>query len=128
MTTHYSHHHHHGPQKNYGLKKNHHGKVLDLNGNDLSFCRWAENEPNGKQYEKCINTYGDANFNDINCNSETCFVCELSRKHVFSLRGAIPLDLDRHYLLEMTGKETEIQGFKETECVFDQTWYFGKFS
>ena len=109
----------------FGLKKKHDNKVVDLNGNDLSFSRWNKNEPNGKQYEKCINIYKDARYNDINCFEETCFVCEMSRKHVFSLRGAIPVGLDRHYFLEMSGNETEIQGFKETECVWNQTWYFG---
>ena len=44
---------------------------------------------------------------------KTCFVCKMSRKHVFFLRGTIPTGLDRHYFIEMTGKETEIQGFKE---------------
>ena len=109
----------------FGLKKNYNNQVVDLNGHAISFSRWAKNEPNGKQYEKCINTYEHANYNDVNCLEEACFVCKMSRKNVFSLRGTIPTGLDRHYFVEMTGKETEIQGFKETECIWNQTWHFG---
>ena len=108
-----------------GLMKTNDEKVVTLNGNKIAFSQWGENEPNGKQYEKCINTYGDSYYNDIKCSEETCFSCEMSTKHVFSLRGIIPVGMDRHYFVSMTEKETEIRGYKEIECIWNQTWYFG---
>ena len=108
-----------------GLMKTIDDKVVTLNGHKVTLSRWGQNEPNGKQYEKCINTYGDSHYNDIKCSEESCFSCEMSAKHVFSLRGIIPIGMDRHYFVSMARKETEIRGFKETECIWNQTWYFG---
>ena len=108
-----------------GLKKTQDDKVVNLNGDIISFTRWDKNEPNGKDYEKCINIYESAKYNDVNCGGKSCLVCKMSPKHVFSLRGIIPVSIDRYYFVSMTGKEIEIRGFKETECIWNQTWYFG---
>ena len=108
-----------------GLTKAQDDQVVNLNGDVISFTRWDKNEPNGKEYEKCINIYESAKYNDINCAAKSCLICEMSPKHVFSLRGIIPVSMDRYYFVSMSGKEIEIRGFKETECIWNHTWNFG---
>ena len=109
-----------------GLKKLSNKQLVDQNGNPIQFAKWAFNEPNGKDYEQCVVMYDANGYNDGNCGSKNCFSCQMSPKNIYSLRGQIPPSMDRKYFVGMTGKEIEIRGIKQTECIWrNKSWYFG---
>ena len=109
-----------------GATKDDDGKLVDLNGNDVSFARWYVGEPNGKTYEKCIAVVSSPNYTDINCLEQNCFACQMPTKNIFSLRGNIPTNMERHYYVSFTGKKIEIRGLKGTQCSWsNNTWNFG---
>lgn len=109
-----------------GLKKINAENLVDHDGNITAFVNWSPFEPNGNEYEECINMYDDTGkFNDVNCWNKFCFTCRMAIRHIYCLRGNISIGIDRHYTVTMTGKETEIRGIKETKCIWNKTWHFG---
>ena len=108
-----------------GLKKVNVQKLLDFDGNDVSFISWSKYEPNGNAYEECINIRENASYNDVSCFEPYCFACQMATKNMYSLRGDIPISMDRNYLVSMTGEMTEIRGIQNTECFWNKTWHFG---
>ena len=108
-----------------GLKKVNSEKLVDLNGNTASYVSWAEHEPNGNEYEQCVNIQAKGRYNDENCFKKHCFVCRVTTNHMYSLRGNIPSGMDRYYSIIMSGKDTKIRGYKGTECFWNKTWHFG---
>ena len=119
-----------------GIKKSNDDMIIDLNGENVSFLNWGINQPNGKSWQQCI----AASFNgkelkhdDLNCENEFCFSCQIQTKNTFKLRGNIPNGAEREYSLreyfvglEMMSKDINITGFKETDCFWNGTWHFGK--
>ena len=103
--------------------------LVDINHSIAPYVHWNDYEPNGGEYEECIainlhylpNSY----FNDANCFRKICFVCLMTTKMIFSLRGNIPSNIERNYVVSMFGKETKIKGITETECIWNNTWLFG---
>ena len=110
-----------------GLKKINAKKLVDHDGNIATFVKWSPYEPNGNAYEECINIFHTSygNFNDVNCLNNLCFTCRMAIRHMYNLRGNISNTIDRKYTVTMTGKETEIRGIKETNCIWNKTWHFG---
>ena len=110
-----------------GLKKvDDESDPVDLQGNSVPFARWKKNEPNGKDYEKCISIGQESKYVDISCFEKQCFLCEMTTKNIFSLRGKIPAIVDRNYVVSMATKDPEIRGFKNTQCFWkNNTWHFG---
>ena len=108
-----------------GLKKVDKQRLLDFEGNNASFVNWSTYEPNGKEYEECINIKENASYNDVSCFEKYCFACQMTARNIYSIRGGIPNDVDRKYIVSMTGEKTEIRGIKRTECYWNDTWQFG---
>ena len=110
-----------------GLFKINATMLVDVNHTIAPFVHWNDYEPNGGEYEECIsiNLKSNNSFNDVNCFRRSCFVCLMTTKKIYSLRGEIPLNIERNYLVSMSGKETKIRGLTETECIWNNTWYFG---
>ena len=112
-----------------GLFKINATMLVDINHSIAPYVHWNDYEPNGGEYEECIainlhylpNSY----FNDANCFRKICFVCLMTTKMIFSLRGNIPSNIERNYVVSMFGKETKIKGITETECIWNNTWLFG---
>ena len=50
-----------------GLKKVNVQKLLDFDGNTASHVSWSTYEPNGKEYEECININKNSSYNDVSC-------------------------------------------------------------
>ncbi|XP_036452394.1 pulmonary surfactant-associated protein D-like [Colossoma macropomum] len=54
------------------------GHFVDLNKKPLTFTNWMPNEPNNHQgKEDCVGIYTNAEWNDLNCDSDFNVVCEL---------------------------------------------------
>ena len=102
-------------------------KLVDLNGNSVLSPSWSKGEPNGKSYETCIGMIFNSRYIDIKCTAKECFACQMPTKNIFSLRGRIPINIDRYYYVRMTGKKTTIRGIEEkTECLWNNnSWNFG---
>ena len=116
-----------------GLKKSSTNGVVDLQNNVVSFVKWGKNQPNGKSYQQCIQTYFngyDYIYGDEKCSEEVCFVCQVPSKNTFKLRGnGISSSTERDYFVQLgtRSKDTEIRGFKETNCFWNgTTWIFGQ--
>ena len=108
-----------------GLKKSSNGKILDLKNNPVLNLKWHLNQPNGGETQKCINTW-DSYLNDLKCDMKTCSYCQIPEKSMFILRGPLPADSERKYLVKMNKKHTEIRGMTETNCLWNGgKWNFG---
>ena len=100
-------------------------RILDLNGNNVSFIKWGLNQPNGKKLQKCITINKESFYNDRNCASEQCYFCQIPTKNIYTMRGKISLfDIDRFYFVGMSDKYIEIRGFERTICTYNDTWKF----
>ena len=110
-----------------GLMKINATKLVDVDDNLAPFVRWKSAEPNGEDYEECVGVsiYSNNSFIDINCFIKRCFVCLMATRKIYSLRGNVPLNIERNYSVSISGKETKIRGVTETECFWNKTWNFG---
>ena len=100
-------------------------KIVDLDGNQAHYTSWGKNEPNGRELEPCVSINSNSKYNDEACFSKKCYACEMPTNNIYFLRGDMPDGIDRQYFVRMTGKRTEIRGFKQTECIWNKTWQFG---
>ena len=114
-----------------GLKKSTNKEILDLKGNIMLGLKWGLRQPNGRllngrETQRYIGTLRDIFVNDIECNIKRCFVCTLPEKSIFILRGSIPINAERKYLVATSIKDTEIRGITKTECFWNEgKWSFG---
>ena len=109
-----------------GLIKSSNDEILDLKDNPVPYWKWASNQPNGGETQKCINIL-HSYMNDDECDKEFCFTCQILQKSMYILRGPIPADTERKYFVTMSRKNTEIRGITETECFWkEENWNFGK--
>ena len=109
-----------------GMKKDAKNVVTDLSGNVISPMNWSQNQPNGGDLQLCVDLLaGTSKYNDADCDTPQCFACPIPTKNEYHFRGIIPFESERNYFVSMTGKETEIRGFKETICSWNETWQFG---
>ncbi|XP_060097018.1 pulmonary surfactant-associated protein D-like [Heteronotia binoei] len=51
------------------------GTFKHLNGDPMTYSKWAPNEPNG-EHEDCIEIYMDGNWNDAECSYNRLIMCE----------------------------------------------------
>ena len=107
-----------------GLTKFNDTMAIDLRGQPTSFIKWAENQPNGGNYQQCI-TIWDSAFDDGRCFAKTCFLCQIKAQNIFTLRGNLSNSIERKYVVKMTNQKTEIRGLLKTECDWNRTWNFG---
>ena len=86
---------------------------------DLSYQPWGANEPNGRQYENCIETRFKAFpnrtaryiiWNDTPCENERTFFCEFRNVPVFHLRGLTECQVGLHQVLHcFAGRGVRLQ-------------------
>ena len=111
-------------------------KIVDLDGNEALYTSWDKNEPNGRELEQCVNIRSNSKYNDLSCSRKECYACKMPTRSIYSLRGNIPngipqgqfksiWGIDRQYFVSMTGKKADIRGFKQTLCIWNNTWQFG---
>ena len=109
-----------------GMKKDAKNVVTDLSGNVISPMNWSQNQPNGGDLQLCVDLLaGTSRYNDADCDTPQCFACPIPTKNEYYFRGILPFETERNYFVSMTGKQTEIRGFKETICSWNETWQFG---
>ena len=109
-----------------GMKKDLTNVVTDLSGNAISPINWGPNQPNGGDLQQCLTFMAQYSaYNDVDCDSEACFACLMPSKFMYHFRGILPFHTERNYFVSMTGKKTEIRGFSESICSWNQTWQFG---
>ena len=115
-----------------GLTKSIDKEILNFNGNIMPGLKWGLKEPNGRmpngrETQGCIATPSNSLIYDIECNIKRCFICTLPQKSIFILRGSMPINGERKYLVAMNKNETEIKGITKTECFWNERkWNFGK--
>ena len=108
------------------MKKDLTNVVTDLSGNAISPINWGPNQPNGGDLQQCLTFMAQYSaYNDVDCDSEACFACLMPSKFMYHFRGILPFHTERNYFVSMTGKKTEIRGFSESICSWNQTWQFG---
>ena len=57
--------------------------ILDLHDNSMSNLKWALNQPNEGETQKCISSY-ICIINDIECDMMNCLACQIpEKKHVY---------------------------------------------
>ena len=69
----------------------------------IQIQKWQEYEPNGLEFEKCVDAITDGKhdqWNDNRCNDLRCSVCNMPRVQTFYLRGN-DFDDDHEYILSM---------------------------
>ena len=112
-----------------GLYKSSDIVIQDLKGNTVNYMKWGVNQPNGKEFQKCISAGPDSTMYDLECHLNNCFACEISMNQMFMLRGPIPSDVERKYIVTNSpnNKLMEVRGIKETECFWNGTWNFGPY-
>ena len=113
-----------------GLKKSKENSLVDLNGKVAPFVKWGNKQPNGENFQQCISVWrkGKPYFDDVRCNIDHCFLCKMSTKKLFSLRGKIASNIESEYLVDMTKTSIDIRGVKEAECFWNEsTWHFGQY-
>ena len=96
------------------MKKDARNVVTDLSGNVISPMNWSQNQPNGGDLQLCIDLLDTSKYNDMDCDTPQCFACPIPTKNEYYFRGILPFETERNYFVSMTGKQTEIRGFKET--------------
>ena len=108
-----------------GAKKSEDG-ILDLSGNNVTYFKWDNNQPNGKKIQKCIEIKQNSFYNDQNCERKNCFGCQIPTRNMYTLRGKIQFsDIDRYFFVDMSNDNIEIRGFEKTVCTYNDSWKFG---
>ena len=108
-----------------GLLKVNGSMVEDLIGEAASYMKWGKNQPNGKEFQKCIAIY-DSSIVDERCDIDACFACQMKAK-IFTLRGNLSKSMERRYFVNIKTKQVEIRGLLKTDCFWQGTWNFGQY-
>jgi hypothetical protein len=115
-----------------GLRKSDNDSVIHYNGKPHNFTNWEPGQPNGWRKQTCIDVearWGDEmTFNDVQCNKNNPFVCDLPKVGHFILRGQLPLDMSIDRDFEKNNKKPFIyNGFLQNIISKNETdWILTK--
>ena len=98
--------------------------VPTANGTPLEVTRWKQYEPNGLDFEQCVDVHklkDMENWNDELCTLLRCSVCTIPKVQTFLLRGQH--EYDHEYSLSMEMQEMESKIFFEGQGLSHIIWH-----
>ena len=98
--------------------------ISTANRTPFEVTRWKKYEPNGMDFEQCVDVHklkDMENWNDELCTSLRCLVCTMPTVQTFLLRGHH--DFDHEYSLSMEMQEMESRIFFEGQGSSHIIWH-----
>ena len=105
-------------------------EFVDINGTEGPFMSLKENQPNGRNFEECVQLSQISkvfNYYDTDCNRKLCPLCKIDMSTtVVTLRGQVPpgLLINRKYGIEGDRGLSRLVGFTSTRIIKQKDmWY-----